>query len=154
MRIQSGSSSVSLNLVSTWPASATCDQFGSSSMPPMSVSTPSSPLPELDHTSSLLAVSPPPAFGQLSYPPSHRNLVPLIDSKAIGHHEHGRSPVVCISCLLLYVVEIHPFSLSPCLVHIRMTKAESSNPVSGTFHNGYKRISATCTSVKSLSRCV
>lgn len=47
---------------------------------------------ELDHTSSMLAVSPPPIFSKLSSPPSfHGNVVPLVDAKAEmsqGHSNH------------------------------------------------------------------
>ena len=66
---------------------------------PSSLSTSTSPtvshssLPDCDHTSSLLAMSPPPTFSKVPSPPSHGRLVPLIDKK-LGH-DHARPSAVC-----------------------------------------------------------
>ena len=64
----------------------TYTRFSSSSTLSSSSSTiPQSPPPDLDidHTSSMLAVSPPPIFSKPSSPPSfHGNIVPLVDAKA------------------------------------------------------------------------
>ena len=89
---------------------STHTQSSSSSTLLSSPMIPQSPPPELelDHMSSLLAVSPPPIFSKSSSPPSfHGNIVPLIDAKArVAHQEHDQLPAVCgIPTLLL-----HPFS--------------------------------------------
>ena len=78
---------------------------------------PQSPPPEsdLDHMSSMLAVSPPPVFSKSSSPPSfYGNAVPPIDAKAIAYQEPGHRIVVCIpppSLHLAHDLFLQPFSL-------------------------------------------
>jgi hypothetical protein len=120
-----------------------------------SPSTPSPPPPEFNHVSSLLAISPPPVFSQGSPFSLYRSPIPFVDSKAVGpHYRREDPPIVRVSYLSTYNLGLSPSSLLPCLVHTRTSKAESSNPVSGTFHNGYEKIFVTCISVESLSGCV
>ena len=140
---------------SSTPTSTATTRSSSSSTPLMSPPTPSSPPPEFDHTSLLLALSPLSPFsiyGQLSPPPSHGNLVPLVDSRV--RHRYGHSPAVhiLISCHSRFWT--YPSSLLFCLTHTGMTKDKSSSLVSRTCRNGYTRIFATFTSAELLSRCV
>ena len=63
----------------------------SSSTMSRSPTAPQSPLPEFDHTSSLLALSPHPIYDRASPSPFRGNLVPLISEKAL-QHEHREHP--------------------------------------------------------------
>jgi len=56
-----------------------------------------------DHTSSLLAISPPPIFGTASLSPSYGKLVPLIDKEAAGRQGHLHLIAVCFSLLLPHI---------------------------------------------------
>ena len=64
-----------------------------------------SSLPEYDHTSSLLAISPPPVPSKSSMPLFCGDLVPLIDKKSLEYQEHTHTNVVCtfadIACNLV-----------------------------------------------------
>ena len=67
---------------------------------PRSTSSVVSMSPEFDHTTSLLAMSPPLAFRQASPPlPPNRNPILLIDNP-MGHQEYARLSTVCVSLLL------------------------------------------------------
>lgn len=59
----------------------------SSSLTLVSPTVSHSSLPDYDHTSSLLAISPSPNFGKVSSPPFHGKLVLLIDDAA-RHQGH------------------------------------------------------------------
>jgi hypothetical protein len=93
--------------------SSSSSVYASSSM------VPQSPEPDLDldfdHTSSLLAISPPPHFGRLPpSPPFYGNSVPLIDAKAPTYQQHGHAIMVWILPLLAHSLRLtppQPFSL-------------------------------------------
>lgn len=94
-----------------------------------SPSLPQSPLPEFDHSSSLLAISPPPIFGKVSSSSIqfHGNLVPLIDEKDAGFQEHVHSNMVRVFHVYYTQLLIYSSSPFPYLVLIRMTKAGNSS---------------------------
>ena len=91
----SKSSTLSRSSTHLQQVSAVHDQSGSSSM----LASPTfsdSPLPEFDHSSSLLSIAPPPVANKLSMPLFCGDLVPLIDEQSAEHVPN----VVCMLSLL------------------------------------------------------
>ena len=85
--------------------------------------SPSPDLDDLDHTSLMLAISPPPSSSS-----SYGDIVPLTDAEARTRQGRGRSIVVWISsCRMQFGT--HSFSSFPYLVLSRMAKAENNNRV-------------------------
>ena len=107
------------------PASAVIPQSSSSSLASMSPGVHYSPPPEFDHTSSLLAMSPP-VFSRGSLPPLHGNFTPPVN-EPMEYPEHARSFTVCISSPLPTLLKPHSSSPSLYPALTRMTKVKSNS---------------------------